>query len=149
MAEEATRDIVSNRRARYEYSLSDTFEAGIALLGSEVKGLRTGKGNLADAYVVIEDDGAWIQGFHISPYSHANRQNHEPLRRRKLLLHKHELAKLRKGTEEKGMTIVPTRVYLKGSLMKLEIALARGKKLHDKRDAIKDRDAERELRRIR
>lgn len=141
------KDLVVNRRARFEYHLLDCFEAGISLLGSEVKSLRAGKGNLQEAFVVVRPDGAWLMQCHISPYTHANRLNHDPVRPRRLLLHPHELAKLRRGTAEKGMTVVPVRLYLKGSRVKVEIALAKGKKLHDKRQALKERDARREMQR--
>jgi SsrA-binding protein len=147
--EKPIRLLIDNRQGRFEYFLLDTFEAGIALLGSEVKSLRIGKGVIGDAHVEIGDDGAWIVNFHIAPYTHANRNNHEPMRRRRLLLHQHELSKLRKGVAERGQTVIPTRLYLKGSRVKVEIALAKGKKLHDKRASIKDRDARRELREVR
>ncbi len=141
----AVRVLVENRRARHEYHLEELFEAGLALLGSEVKSLRAGQANLAEAWVRLAPDGAWLMGAHIAPYVEANRQNHEPLRPRRLLLHASELAKLERGTKREGMTIVPVRLYLKGSRVKLEIALAKGKKLHDKREAIKERDAKREM----
>jgi SsrA-binding protein len=147
--ERPVRVLIDNRQGRFEFFLLDTFEAGIALVGSEVKSLRIGKGVLGDAHVEVGDDGAWIVNFHISPYTHGNRNNHEPLRRRRLLLNQHELSKLRKGVAEKGQTIIATKLYLRGSRIKLEIALAKGKKLHDKRHAIKDRDARRELREVR
>lgn len=141
------RTLVENRRVRFEYELLDTFEAGLVLLGSEVKSLRQGNATLAEAWVALEDDGAWLVGCHIAPYVEANRQNHEPLRKRKLLLHATELAKLARGVRQKGMTVMPVRLYLKGSRVKLEIALARGKKLHDKRQTLKERDARREMER--
>lgn len=140
------KDLVVNRRARHEYEILDRFEAGIALLGSEVKSLRAGRANLQESFVALKDDGAFLLQCHISPYSHANQQNHEPLRPRRLLLHQHELLKLRRGVAEKGMTIVPLRLYLRGSRVKVEIALVKGKKLHDKRQSLKERDARREIR---
>ncbi|MCB9679458.1 MAG: SsrA-binding protein SmpB [Alphaproteobacteria bacterium] len=144
------KSLVVNRKAKHEYILTDSFEAGMVLLGSEVKSLRTdGSANLSDAYVELRPDGAYLLGFYIAPYDHANRENHEPRRPRKLLLHQHELSKLRKATRERGMTIIPTHVYFKGSRVKVEIALAKGKKLHDKRQSIKERDIEKQLRRIR
>lgn len=143
------RVLVENRRVRHEYVLEETWEAGIALVGSEVKSLRAGQGNLAEAWVRIAPDGAWLMQCHIAPYAQANRQNHEPVRPRRLLLHDHELNKLWKATKQGGMTVVPVRLYLKGSLIKIEIALARGKKLHDKRESIKERDAKREMARSR
>lgn len=145
----AVRVLVENRKARHDYELGDRFEAGLALVGSEVKSLRAGQANLREAYVTLKPDGAWLMGCHISHYKEANVQNHEPLRPRRLLLHLHELSKLRKATAEKGMTIVPTQLYLKGSRIKLEIAVGRGKKHHDKRQALKERDAQMEIRRSR
>ncbi len=143
------KDLVVNRRAGFEYELSDTFEAGLALLGSEVKSLRNGRGNLQEAYVRIQNDEAWLMGCHISPYAQANRNNHEPLRPRKLLLKRAELTKLEKAVGQKGMTIVPKKIYLRGRLIKLEMAIGRGKKLHDKRNSMKERDAKRDMERRR
>ncbi|MEZ4322784.1 MAG: SsrA-binding protein SmpB [Myxococcota bacterium] len=144
------KSLVVNRKAKHEYTLTDRFEAGMVLTGSEVKSLRTdGSANLMDAYVELRDDGAWLLSFYIAPYDHANRENHEPRRARQLLLHKQEISKLRKVTRERGMTVIPTHVYFKGSRVKVEIAVAQGKKLHDKRHAIKERDIEKQLRRIR
>jgi SsrA-binding protein len=143
------RVLVENRRARFDYALEDTFEAGIALAGSEVKSVRMGKANLQEAWVRLDADGAWLMGCHISPYAEANRFNHEPLRERRLLLNRSELAKLRKQVSIRGRTIVPTRIYLKGSWVKVEIAVATGKKLHDKRHAIKERESKREMARSR
>ena len=144
------RDLLVNRRAHHEFFVEDRFEAGIALLGSEVKSLRAGHANLQEAWIRLDRDGnAWIEGCHIAPYVQANRNNHEPMRPRQLLLNGAELAKLRKGTVEKGLTIIPLRIYLKGRRVKVEIALAKGKKLHDKREAIKERDAKREIARVR
>jgi SsrA-binding protein len=139
------RDLAVNRRARFEYHIDDQFEAGLSLLGSEVKSVRAGKVNLSQAYVRLTPAGASLVGAHIATYEQANRNNHEPLRERRLLLHRHELEKLRKGLTQKGMTIVPLRLLLRGSLIKLEIGLARGKKLHDKREALKERTHQREM----
>lgn len=141
----ASRDLIVNRRARHDYTLSDTIEAGISLRGSEVKSLRAGKANLLEAFVRIDRRGAWLVGCHISPYTEANQLNHEPMRERQLLVHGHELSRLAKATRDTGVTIVPTRIYLKGSLVKVEIAVAKGKKLHDKRHALKERQAARDL----
>ena len=141
------KDLVVNRRARFEYHLLDHFEAGISLLGSEVKSLRAGRGNLQEAFVSIRDGNAYLHGCHISPYAQANRNNHEPLRVRPLLLHRSEIDKIQKGTQQKGMTAVPVRIYVKGRLIKVEIALAKGKKLHDKRQTLKERDARRDMER--
>lgn len=140
------RDLVVNRRAKFEYELTDTFEAGLALTGSEVKSLRDGRGNLQEAFVRVDRKGeAWLMNCHISPYAQANRNNHEPLRPRKLLLKRSELDKLAKGVGQKGMTVVPKRLYLKGRLIKLELALGKGKKLHDKRQSLKKKDAQRDM----
>jgi len=143
------RDLVQNRRAFHEFEILERFEAGLVLVGSEVKSLRAGRANLQEAYVRVAPGGAWLEGCHISPYEQANRMNHEPLRPRQLLLNRAELLKLRRNTTEKGLTIVPLRLYLKGSRVKVEIALARGKKLHDKRHTLKERDAKREIDRAR
>jgi SsrA-binding protein len=143
--EPVIRDLVVNRRARFEFLLTDTFEAGIVLLGPEVKSLRAGRGNLQEAHVRVKDGSAWLHGFHISPYAQANRMAPEPLRVRRLLLNRSEIAKLRKAVDQKGMTIVPLRIYLKGRLIKIEIAIGKGKKLHDKRQSIKQREANRDM----
>jgi len=141
--------IAKNRKARHEFEILDRFEAGLALRGSEVKSLRGGRANLQDAYIRIENGEAWLIGCHISPYPWANRENHDPLRERKLLLHHSEIEKLRRATAERGMTVIPLRLYFKGARVKVEISLARGRKLHDRREAIKTRDAEREIARDR
>lgn len=143
------RVLIDNRRARHEYELLDTFEAGVSLLGSEVKSLRGGLGNLQEAFVQLKDDGAWLLGLHISPYAWATQEQHAASRPRRLLLHHHELAKMWKATRQKGMTVVPVKIYLKGSRIKVEVALARGKKLHDKRQSLKERDAKRDMERHR
>jgi SsrA-binding protein len=147
LGEERVKDIVVNRKARHDFHVEDTFEAGIALVGSEVKSLRAGRANLQEAWVRLADDGAWLVGCHISPYAEANQFNHDPLRERQLLLNRSELTKLARAVNQRGMTIVPLRIYLKGSRVKVEIALARGKKLHDKREATKAREARREMER--
>lgn len=144
-AKTVVRDLVQNRRAYHEYSIEDRWEAGIALLGSEVKSIRAGHATIAEGWVRIDPEGrVWLEQCHISPYEEANRNNHEPVRSRALLLHDHEIAKMRKGTREQGLTIIPLRLYLKGSRIKVEIGLAKGKKLHDKRESIKERDLKRE-----
>ena len=137
--------LVEHRRVRFEYTLHTTFEAGISLLGSEVKSIRAGHANLAQAFVRLVRGEVFLVGCHISPYEQANRNNHEPLRDRKLLLNRQEIEKLKKGMTQKGMTIVPTRIYLKGSLIKLEIALAKGKHLYDKRQSLKAKDQKRDM----
>ncbi len=140
--------VATNRKARFEYFLLETFEAGLALQGSEIKSVRAGQVSLSEAYIRVENGReAWLVDAHIAPYVQASRFNHDPKRPRRLLLHRREIRTLWQAVRQKGMTIVPTRLYLKDGLAKLEIALARGKKLHDKREAIAQRDAEREIRR--
>lgn len=138
---------ISNRRARFEYEILDSFEAGIVLVGSEVKSLRQGKANLQDSYAVIKNGEVWLLNMHISPYEQANQFNHDPVRTRKLLLNKSEIAKLNGKTNEKGLTLVPLKLYFKKGNAKVELGIAKGKKLHDKRESIKERDVEREMRR--
>lgn len=138
--------ISSNRQARFEYELHERFEAGIVLTGSEIKSVRGGRVNLREAYVRVEHGEAWLIGAHISPYEQAGYTPHDPDRPRKLLLHKSEVVTLRVETQTKGLTIVPLRLYLKGRRAKVEIAVARGKKLYDKRASMAERDAQRNLR---
>jgi SsrA-binding protein len=138
--------IALNRRARHEFSIEDTFEAGIVLTGTEIKSIRAGKVNLTDAYARIERDEAWLIGAHIAPFEQANRYNHEPKRTRKLLLHRDEIDELLGKTKSKGLTIVPLRLYLTGKgRAKLELGLARGKQLHDRRRDIADRESRRDI----
>ena len=137
--------IVDNRRARHEYQLSDRIEAGVVLAGTEVKALRDGKATLQQAYAEVRDGEAWLVGLHIPEYGHGNRENHEPDRPRKLLLHRREIERLYGQVREKGFTLVPTRLYFKDGRVKAEIALARGKELRDKRRAVADRDAKRQI----
>ncbi len=139
--------VASNRKAAHEYFLLDTFEAGIALWGSEIKSIRAGQMSLNEAYVNVENGEAWLMDAHIAPYVQANRYGHEPRRRRKLLLHHAEIRDLEQQVRQKGVTIVPLKVYLKDGKAKVEIAIAKGKKLYDKREAIARRDAEREMER--
>jgi SsrA-binding protein len=142
--------VATNRKAGFEYFLYERFEAGISLMGSEIKSIRAGQISLAEAYVRVDDvKGAFLMEAHIAPYEQANRFNHEPKRARRLLLHKKEIHELWDAVRQKGVTIVPIRIYLKNGRAKLEIAVARGKKLHDKREAIARRDAERESERER
>ena len=136
--------VATNRKAKFEYFLIETFEAGIALQGSEIKSIRAGQVSLTEAYVQTDGKEAWLMGAHISPYEQANRFNHDPLRPRRLLLHKKEIRQLWDSVRQKGMTIVPTRVYLKDGRAKVEVALARGKKSYDKRETIAKRDRERD-----
>jgi SsrA-binding protein len=148
MGKDAIKLIADNRKARFNYELLERAEAGIVLTGTEVKSLREGKLNLGDSYCLIERGGeVFLVDAHISPYLPGNRFNADPLRRRKLLLHKREIVRLGAKVKERGLTLVPTRVYFKGGKVKVEIALARGKKVHDKREAIQARDAAREARR--
>jgi SsrA-binding protein len=136
--------VATNRKAGFEYFLMEHFEAGLALQGSEIKSIRAGQVSLAEAYVETDGCEAWLVEAHIAPYSQANRFNHDPKRRRRLLLHKKEIRRLWNDVRQKGVTIVPLKVYLKQGRAKLEIALAKGKKLRDKRDAIARRDQARE-----
>ena len=136
--------IASNKKALHDYFVLQKYEAGLALTGTEVKSLRGGKANLKDSYVTFKNDEAYLFGLHISPYSHGNLQNHDPERTRKLLLHRREIEKLHVDVTEKGLTIVPLRLYFKGSKVKAEIAVVRGKKQYDKRETEKKREAERE-----
>jgi SsrA-binding protein len=136
--------IASNKKAFHEYFVLQKVEAGIALTGTEVKSLREGAVNLKDSYVAFERGEAFLTGAHISPYAHGNRENHDPERRRKLLLHRRELDKLRVQVVEKGLTVVPLRLYFKGGRVKAEIAVVRGKKLYDKRETEKRRELDRE-----
>jgi SsrA-binding protein len=139
--------VALNRRARHDYAIDETIEAGLVLTGTEIKSIRAGHANLAEAYARIERGEAWLIGAHISPYEQGNRNNHEPTRTRKLLLHRDQIAELIGRTQAKGFTLVPLRLYIRDGLAKLEIGIARGKKAHDKRRAIAERDARRELER--
>ena len=138
--------VALNRRARHDFTIDETFEAGIVLYGTEIKSIRMGKSNLSDAYARVEKDEAWLIGLHIAPFEQANRYNHEPKRTRKLLLHRSEIDELLGRAKAKGQTIVPLRIYItpKGKA-KVELGLARGKQLHDRRRDIADRDARRDV----
>jgi SsrA-binding protein len=138
------RVLASNRRARHEYHVLETFEAGLELTGTEVKAAREGRVQLKDSYVEVRDGQAWLVGVHISPYSHGNRQNHPPERDRRLLLHRREIDRIFGRTMAKGLTAIPLEIYLKGNWIKAELALAQGKKLWDKREAAKKRILDRE-----
>jgi SsrA-binding protein len=142
--ETGERLIASNKKALHEYFVVQKFEAGIVLTGTEMKSLRAGKANLKDAYVLLKNEEAYLFGAHISPYTHGNLQNHDPERTRKLLLNRRELDKLYSETAEKGLTVVPLRLYFKGSRVKAEIAVVRGKKQYDKRDTERTRELDRE-----
>jgi SsrA-binding protein len=139
--------VATNRKARFEFFLLEEFEAGLSLQGSEIKSIRAGQVSLAEAYVKVDGKNAWLVEAHVAPYEQANRFNHDPKRPRRLLLHKKEIKKLWDAIRQKGVTIVPTRMYLKGGRAKLEIAIARGKKLYDKRATIAKRETEREIER--
>ena len=138
-------DVATNRQAAFRYDLLERIEAGMQLQGSEVKSVREGGVQLKDAYAEIRDGEVWLQNMHIAPYKPAARDNHEPERPRKLLLHRREIERLVGKTAEKGLTIVPTRIYFNGSRAKVELAVATGKQVHDKRRAIKERDVKREI----
>lgn len=143
----STKTVATNRKASHEYHILDTYEAGIVLQGSEIKSIRAGKISLSQAYVSVNNGEAWLLNAHIATYDQASRYNHDPLRPRKLLLHRSELHRIWNDIRQKGATIVPLRVYLKGGLAKVEIAVAKGKKLYDKRIEIAKRDTERDIER--
>src|SRR6185295_3631010 len=143
-AKDAVRPLASNKRARHDYHVLETFEAGIQLAGTEVKSVREGRVQLKDSYVEFKDGQAYLVGAHVSPYSHGNRENRDPERIRKLLLKKREIDRLFGRTQLKGLTVVPLAVYLKGNWIKVELALVQGKKLYDKREAEKTRELDRE-----
>lgn len=148
MPDAKPRTIASNRKARFQYEVIDTLEAGIALLGSEVKSLRQGKASLSDSYAVIRRGEVTLHHLHISPYDPASRENHDPLRPRKLLLHRREITRLGGQVAERGLTLVPLRLYFdERGRAKVELALVRGKRTYDKREAIKSREADREAQR--
>jgi SsrA-binding protein len=138
-------DVATNRQASFRYHLLEKFEAGIVLQGSEVKAMREGAVQLKDAYAEVRDGEVWLRNMHIAPYKPAARENHDPDRPRKLLLHRREIERLIGKTAERGLTLVPTRVYFNGPRAKVELALARGKEMHDKRRSIKERETRREI----
>jgi SsrA-binding protein len=142
-------DVASNRQAAYRYNLIERFEAGLVLTGTEVKSLRDGKAQLKDSYATVRDGEVWLIGLYIPPYGPASRENHEPERPRKLLLHRSEIERLIAGTQERGLTLVPTRLYFSGprARAKVEIAIARGKDLYDKRESIRKREMARDVQR--
>jgi len=142
------RTLAVNRKARHDYFIHDTYEAGLVLTGAEIKSVRAGQANMRDSHVAIRDGEAWVVGMHIAPYRHASdHDTYEPKRDRKLLLHRWEIARLLGRVQEKGFTIVPLRLYLRRNRAKLEIALARGKRLYDKRESIRKRDSDRDIER--
>jgi SsrA-binding protein len=144
--EAAQKNIAENRKAFHDYHILETFETGVALLGTEVKSIREGRVNLRDSFARAEDGEIFVYNIHIQPYSHRGYADHDPIRRRKLLLHAHEIRKLIGKTVERGMTLVPLRLYYKGGRIKLAVSLAKGKQSHDKREAIRKREVDRETR---
>ena len=144
--EQAQKSIAENRKAFHDFHILDTLEAGIVLQGTEVKAIREGSVNLRDSFARVESGEVWLYNVHINPYSHRGYADHAPTRRRKLLLHRQEIRKLIGKTVERGMTLVPTRLYFKNGHVKVTIGLAKGKRAHDKRETIKRREAERETR---
>ena len=143
----AAGDVATNRRARHRFELVERMEAGIELVGSEVKSLREGKAQLADAYAVVDKGEVWLRNLHIPPYAPASTQNHDPERPRKLLMHRAEIERLVGKTQQRGLTLIPTRIYFKGPWAKVELALARGKEGRDRRREIAERDVRREVER--
>jgi SsrA-binding protein len=143
----AERAAATNRRARHDYAIDETYEAGMVLTGAEVKSLRNGKASLAESYARVTDGEVWVEGLHISPYSHASQREMDPRRPRKLLLHKKEIERLIGKTQERGLTLVPMRIYFKRGLAKMELGLGRGKRQHEKRDAALEREHKRDMER--
>ncbi len=139
--------VATNRKARHDYFIDDTYEAGVALTGTEIKSVRAGRVSLQDGYARPERGELWLMNVNIAPYNQGGIDNHDPMRRRKLLLHRGEIAKLESEMQQKGMTIVPLRMYIKGNRAKIELGVARGKKMYDKRETIAQRDAERDMQR--
>jgi SsrA-binding protein len=146
-ADEGEKTVASNRRARHDYELLERFECGIRLTGDEVKSLRGGRASLADCYGRVRDGELWLEGMHIPPYEQGDKRTHQPLRRRKLLLHRREIDEIARAVNEKGSSLVPLRVYFVHGLAKVEIALARGKRRYEKRQSIAKREAQREMER--
>jgi SsrA-binding protein len=144
---EEIKNLATHRQATHNYFIEERMEAGMVLTGTEVKSLRQGRANLKDSYAILRKGEVWLLNCHISPYTHGNIQNHDPLRERKLLLHRDEIRKLDRRRKLSGLTLVPLRLYLKKGRVKVEIAVAKGKKLYDKRESIKKRDQDRESRR--
>jgi len=141
------RTVATNRKARHDYHIEESFEAGIALTGSEIKSVRAGRVNLRDSYAIVRNGELWLINSHIAPYDPASRQNHEPRRNRKLLMHRRQINRLEGQVQERGYTLVPLRMYLRGSKAKVELALARGKRQYDKRETIAKREAGRQIER--
>lgn len=148
MGDDHIQHVVKNRKARHEYSIEETYEAGMALQGSEVKSIREGRINIGEAHCAVDGDEMWLYNCHIAPYQQGSEHtNHRPRRDRKLLLHKHEIERLKQKVKQEGYTIIPLRVYFRNGYAKVEIGLAKGKKLHDKRQDMKERDARRRMER--
>ena len=137
--------VATNRKARHEYHFDDTYEAGLVLMGTEIKSIRAGQVSIQEGFVLFEGGEAWLANVHIAQYDPASQQNHDPRRQRKLLLHRRQIDRLESRAREKGYTVIPTKLYLKDGRAKVEIALARGKKLYDKRQAIAERDSKRQM----
>ena len=147
MSKQPVKVVATNRKARHDFIIEDTFEAGLVLTGSEIKSVRAGQVNLRDSYATIRDGELWLINVHISMYKQASSQNHEPRRDRKLLVHRREINRLAGKLQEKGLTLVPLRLYLKDSWAKIELGLGRGKKLYDKRQSLRERDDRRQIER--
>jgi SsrA-binding protein len=145
--DDGTKLLALNRKARFNYSIDESFECGIALVGTEVKSVKDGKFSFADAYARVEKNELWLVDFHINPYLFGNRFNHDPDRKRRLLVHRKEIRRLRRVTDEKGLTLVPLKFYLRRGIVKMELGIGRGKKLFDKREDIKRKDLKREVER--
>jgi len=145
--DDESKTLASNRKAFHDYTIEETYEAGIALTGTEIKSVRAGSVNLRDAYAQVRNGELWLMNVHVAPYEPASRQNVDPYRDRKLLMHRKEILRLASRAQEKGLTLIPLKLYLKKNRAKMEIGLARGKKLYDKRDAIAKRESEREIQR--
>ncbi|SDM24708.1 SsrA-binding protein SmpB [Halarsenatibacter silvermanii] len=145
--DENVKVVARNRKARHNYFIEETYEAGIKLKGTEIKSIREGRVNLKDSFALVEEGEVYLHNMHISPYKQGNRANHEPERKRKLLLHKKQIRSLLGATHQKGFTLIPLKLYLKGNLAKIELALAKGKEKHDKREEIKKREHQREMER--
>jgi SsrA-binding protein len=147
MSDEKIKIIATNRKARHEYIIEDTLEAGLVLLGTEIKSIRAGRANIQEAYITYRDGEMWVLGMHISAYDPAHRMNHDPLRPRKLLLHRREIARWVARSQQRGYTMIPLQLYLRRGRAKLEIALAKGKKIYDKRESIAERETKRRIER--
>ncbi|MBZ0188909.1 MAG: SsrA-binding protein SmpB [Candidatus Obscuribacterales bacterium] len=146
--EKTVKTVADNRRARHEYEVLESFETGIALVGTEVKSMRQGKANLQDSFARIENGEVWLYNCHISPYDHGNRFNHDPVRKRRLLLNKREIQKLKSKIQEKGFTLIPLRLYFKANWVKVNLGICRGKRLYDKRQTIAKRETDRQIERL-